>query len=504
MPAEPSGSGLAVTPGTLDAATLACCQAVVGRLFPWDTNRALELALLKTFCLPSISALLQRTGEFEQRPRKRYDDTGLMLAELVRLGPDSPGGQAVIGRLNRIHNHYTISQADFAYVLSGFVAEPIRWLQRYGWRPLSAAEQQALFRFWDHVGALMGIAERPASLEALLALNGQVERELFRAAASNRSVADATLAMLLSDCPPPLRTPVAAVVRGLLEPEVLASLGWRQTPQWLAALLRSGLRLRSRLLNLHQRLRPARSQRFYSERPTPSYGKQFQLEQLGPPAMLERLNSPRWGGRQRRIGLTGGIATGKSSVGRLLAQRGLPVLDADVFAREALAPGSAGARAVLARHGASVRAKTQPAADSDSLDVIDRGALGRIVFTDPAERLWLEQLVHPLVRARFNSELERLASAPQVVLMIPLLFEAGLEELCSEVWLVDCDEQQQLQRLMARDGLSEADARARIAAQWPLARKRELADRLIDNNHEPHALIDQLEQALANKSGARC
>jgi dephospho-CoA kinase len=220
--------------------------------------------------------------------------------------------------------------------------------------------------------------------------------------------------------------------------------------------------------------------------------------------MLERLNSPRWGGYQRRIGLTGGIATGKSSVGRLLAQRGLPVLDADVFAREALAPGSAGARAVLARHGALVRAKTQPAADSDSLDVIDRGALGRIVFTDPAERIWLEQLVHPLVRARFNSELERLASAPQVVLMIPLLFEAGLEELCSEVWLVDCDEQQQLQRLMARDGLSEADARARIAAQWPLARKRELADRLIDNNHEPHALIDQLEQALANKSGARC
>ena len=199
--------------------------------------------------------------------------------------------------------------------------------------------------------------------------------------------------------------------------------------------------------------------------------------------MPNRLNGLRWGGRQRRIGLTGGIATGKSSVGRLLAERGLPVLDADGFAREALAPGSAGARAVLAR---------------------DRGALGRIVFADPAARIWLEQLVHPLVRARFNSELERLASAPLVVLMIPLLFEAGLEELCSEVWLVDCDEQQQLQRLMARDGLSEADARSRIAAQWPLARKRELADRLIDNSHEPHALIGQLEQGLGNCSGARC
>ena len=113
---------------------------------------------------------------------------------------------------------------------------------------------------------------------------------------------------------------------------------------------------------------------------------------------------------QRRIGLTGGIASGKSTVGRLLAARGLPLLDADGFAREALAPGSPGAQAVLARYG-----------------TLDRAALGRIVFADAAERQWLEQLVHPLVRARFAAELERLAAAPVVVLMIPLLFEAGLE-----------------------------------------------------------------------------
>ena len=131
----------------LDGTTLAICRDLAGRLFPWDTNRALELALLKTFCLPSISGLLQRSGEFEARPRKRYDDTGLMVAELLRLGPDSLGGRAVIARLNRIHGHYAISQADYAYVLSGFVAEPIRWMERYGWRPLSAGERQALFRF---------------------------------------------------------------------------------------------------------------------------------------------------------------------------------------------------------------------------------------------------------------------------------------------------------------------------------------------------------------------
>ena len=190
----------------------------------------------------------------------------------------------------------------------------------------------------------------------------------------------------------------------------------------------------------------------------------------------------------RRIGLTGGIASGKSSVGRLLAARGLPLLDADVFAREALAPGSPGAGAVLERYGAGVRA---PGGE------IDRAALGRIVFSDGAERCWLEQLVHPLVRARFAAELEELVAEPLVVLVVPLLFEAGLEALCSEVWLVDCDETQQLQRLMARDGLGEADARARIAAQWPLARKRQLADVVLNNRGGPEQLAARVEQALS-------
>jgi len=129
---------------------------------------------------------------------------------------------------------------------------------------------------------------------------------------------------------------------------------------------------------------------------------------------------------------------------------------------------------------------------------LDRRALGRIVFADAAERQWLEQLVHPLVRARFEAELQRLAEAPVVVLMVPLLFEAGLDRLCSEVWLVDCDEAQQLQRLMDRDQAGEEDARNRIAAQWPLARKRPLADRLIDNRGTHEQLEVAVGQALAS------
>ena len=187
---------------------------------------------------------------------------------------------------------------------------------------------------------------------------------------------------------------------------------------------------------------------------------------------------PRWQGQQRRIGLTGGIATGKSTVWRLLEAEGLPVLDADQYAREALAPGSPGAAAVLERFGDAVRTSgTGP-----ECPTIDRGALGSIVFSNPTDKRWLEQLVHPLVRQRFELALAELAAESAVVLMIPLLFEAGLQELCSEIWLVECDEKQQLERLMQRDGLGQEAAEMRIKAQWPMRDKRQQSDVVINNS----------------------
>ncbi len=208
---------------------------------------------------------------------------------------------------------------------------------------------------------------------------------------------------------------------------------------------------------------------------------------------------------QRRIGLTGGIATGKSTVAELLKRMfGLPVLDADVFAREALAPGSEGSRAVLEKYGELVKPGACATAPADSVLLepitLDRAALGRIVFADAAERAWLEGLVHPLVRQRFRDELTALGAAPVVVLMIPLLYEAGLEGLCSEVWLVDCGAAEQLRRLQGRDGLTETEARARIDAQWPMARKRARADVVIDNGGGGEDLALQLERALAASS----
>lgn len=189
-------------------------------------------------------------------------------------------------------------------------------------------------------------------------------------------------------------------------------------------------------------------------------------------------SSQRWPGPQRRIGLTGGIATGKSSVGHWLSARGIPVLDADQYAREALAPGTPGWAAVLERYGSSV----VQAGSNRNQPQLDRSALGSIIFRDLHERSWLEGVVHPLVRQRFDQALHSESTAPVVVLMVPLLFEAGLDTLCSEIWVVWCNANQQLTRLMAREGLTEDAARHRIQAQWPLSEKCKRADHVIDNN----------------------
>ena len=189
---------------------------------------------------------------------------------------------------------------------------------------------------------------------------------------------------------------------------------------------------------------------------------------------------------QRRIGLTGGIASGKSSVGKLLQEKyGLLVLDADRYARAALAPGTTASKALLNRYGQKLFCG----------DHLDRRALGDLVFNNHTERLWLEQLVHPVVKQKMDQEIIKLSDAKAMVLMIPLLFETGLESLCTEIWLVDCDEKQQIERLITRDNCTNQQALARINAQWPLARKRLLADRVINNRNGSDEL--EIEVAVA-------
>ena len=206
----------------------------------------------------------------------------------------------------------------------------------------------------------------------------------------------------------------------------------------------------------------------------------------------------RWHGAQHRIGLTGGIASGKSSVARYLQDLGIVVLDADRYAHEALKAGSQASEAVLKRYGQQVEAAPDcDIAQRAGQRNIDRRELGRIVFNNPDERQWLEQTIHPLVRARFELELAEHPETATVVLMIPLLFEADLAELVSEIWVVHCLPAQQLERLKQRDGLSTAEAEARINAQWPMSQKCEQADLLLDNCSAPIGWKRQIQTRLA-------
>ena len=198
----------------------------------------------------------------------------------------------------------------------------------------------------------------------------------------------------------------------------------------------------------------------------------------------------RWQGSQRRIGITGGIASGKSSVGEYLKEiKGLPILDADVFAHEALAPGAKATMTVIERYGNTVQNKT-----TCLTPTINRSKLSKIIFSNPKERLWIEKVIHPLVRQRLKKELTANKNAPVIALIIPLLFEAKLTQLCSEIWVVNCSQAQQCKRLMKRDGLTDYEAKARVKAQWPLQDKLRLADVVIDNNRGLQAWLKDVDK----------
>ncbi len=172
-----------------------------------------------------------------------------------------------------------------------------------------------------------------------------------------------------------------------------------------------------------------------------------------------------------RAALTGGIATGKSFCLERFAALGAATIDADVLAREAVAPGSAGLRQVVARFGAGV---LQPDGS------LDRGALARIVFGDRTARAALEAIVHPEVYRRVTNWSASLPPGTRASIAdIPLLFETGHEHDFERVIVAACEPAEQLRRVMARDGLSLADARERLAAQWPIEEKARRADYVI-------------------------
>jgi dephospho-CoA kinase len=189
-----------------------------------------------------------------------------------------------------------------------------------------------------------------------------------------------------------------------------------------------------------------------------------------------------------RVGLTGGIGSGKSEVARLLAMRGAVVIDSDVLAREVVEPGTPGLAAVVEAFGPAVLTANGR---------LDRDRLAEIVFADPAARERLNAIVHPLVR---TASADRLAGVPPeavVVHDIPLLVEAGLSEGWDLIVVVAASPATQLDRLVRLRGMDQAAARARIDAQMPLANKVAVADVVIDNDGTGEELVRQVDALWA-------
>ena len=189
----------------------------------------------------------------------------------------------------------------------------------------------------------------------------------------------------------------------------------------------------------------------------------------------------------RVIGLTGGIASGKSTAAKILAGLGAAVIDADQLARDVVRPGEPAYQAIVAAFGNGVL-------NNDG--TINRTDLGNIVFADPAARSRLEAITHPAIALRARDLLAglRRGKTPLAIYMAPLLIEAGITDRVDEIWVVYVDRETQLRRLMQRDGLSEAAALQRIASQMPMEEKRQRARIVIDNNGTEAEMVRQIRE----------
>jgi hypothetical protein len=253
--------------------------------FPFDTTRALEFALFRTFCVPRIAGLLDGTGEFHNRAQKRYDDTDIIVSELMEYGYSSERGRRALARMNAQHGRFKIANDDFRYVLSTFIYEPIRWNARFGWRKMCETERLAFFHFWREVGERMGIRDIPSDYAAFERYNIDYEQRHFRYTDANRRVGSATIELFASWFPRLFRPIVRRSMYAIMDAPVIEGFGFPTPSPAMRACVGGALRLRARLL----RFLPARRHpRLRTEMRHRSYPDCYRIEDLGPPVTGSR------------------------------------------------------------------------------------------------------------------------------------------------------------------------------------------------------------------------
>jgi hypothetical protein len=247
--------------------------------FSFDTTRALEFALFRTFCVPTISSLLDRTGEFGRRAQKRYDDTDLILSELMEWGYDSDRGGRALRKMNELHGRFQIANADFLYVLSTFVFEPIRWNSRFGWRPMCERERLGMFYFWREVGRCMNIKELPTDYTRFERFSEEYERDHYKYSEANHRVGGATRDMFISWFPRLLHPIVRPAIYAMMEDPLIEGFGFPRPTKTMRRVVAGGLRLRAGI----QRCLPGRRKPFLrTEMKHRTYPMGYRIELLGP------------------------------------------------------------------------------------------------------------------------------------------------------------------------------------------------------------------------------
>lgn len=247
--------------------------------FWWDTEKALEFALFRTFAVPSISKLLSETGEFRRRPRKRYDDTELIMYEILENGYDSPQAARAFRRMNDMHRRFNISNEDFLYVLSTFLFMPIYWNEKYGWRKLIEGEKLAAYFYYKEVGKRMNIKDIPESYEAFEAFHIQFEKEHFRFAETNREIGTYTTNLLLGMYVPKFLFFLGRpIVHSLMDAPLCEAMGIKRPPRWLRGSVYGLMRLRAAIL---RRLPERKKPYLGTQARRPTYPEGYKIEELG-------------------------------------------------------------------------------------------------------------------------------------------------------------------------------------------------------------------------------
>ncbi|MGL4304742.1 MAG: oxygenase MpaB family protein [Mycobacteriaceae bacterium] len=256
-------------------------RITAGYEFPWDYQRALEFALFKTYCVPTISMLLRKTGEFGNRPQKRYDDTALLMGELVEHGYDSPRGKESLRMINRMHGQYSIKNDDMLYTLSTFIYDPIDWMDKFGWRSFTPKERLAAFYFYKNVGTRMGIKDIPETYEEFFTFKFEYERKYFVYSDDNRAVGNYTLDLYCSWFPNVFDPFIRKAVYALIDPGMARAFGFPEPSHNLARVLGTGLTMRAKVVRLLPPRQSSRSGMDPKNKTYPGYPEGYTPSQIG-------------------------------------------------------------------------------------------------------------------------------------------------------------------------------------------------------------------------------